>query len=74
MALERSPEFLALKTLLLSIRFFDQLITFLYNYLESGTMDQMLCKEFYFSSGGCFVQQSRTGWAILSGSYKKLFL
>ena len=25
-------------------------------------MDQMLCKEFYFSSGDYNVQKSRTGW------------
>ena len=45
---------------------FDQSITFFYNYFESGPVDQMLCKEFYFSSGGSLFcsLQSRTGWAI----------
>ena len=38
-------------------------------------MDQMLCKEFYFSSGENDVQKSRTGWvALVEGltrSYKE---
>ena len=29
------------------------------NYSESGSLDQMLFQEFYFNSGGYFVQQSR---------------
>ena len=35
------------------------------NFSESGLMDQMLCKEFYFSSGDYNVQKSRTGWVAL---------
>ena len=37
---------------------FDQSITFLYNNFESGPMDQMFCKEFCLSPGGCFVQRT----------------
>ena len=33
-------------------RRFDQSETFLCNCFKSGTMDQMLRKELYFSSGG----------------------
>ena len=55
MDLERSPESLALDALLLRIVIiknmeyhrFDQSITNVYNYFESGPLDQM-CKEFYF--------------------------
>ena len=35
------------------------------NYSESGSMDQMLCEEFYFSSGDHSVQQSRAGCVVL---------
>ena len=34
-------------------------------YSKSGSMDQMLCKEFYFSSGDYSVQQSRSGCVFL---------
>ena len=40
-------------------------IIIIINYSESGSMDQMLCKEFYISSGGYNVQKSRTGWVAL---------
>ena len=42
--------------ILSNIRNIDQSETFFCKYSESGSMDQMLCKEFYFSSGDFFVQ------------------
>ena len=72
-ALERSSEFLALEALMLSIMklfeqymeycIFDQSITILYNYFESDVVQRPI---YIFRSGGCFGQQSRTSWAILS--------
>ena len=69
MGLERSPEsypgghFVKHSLIILSnIRNIDQSETFFCNYSESGSMDRMLCKEFYFSSVDYNVQKSRTGW------------
>ena len=74
MALDPSPEFLALEALLLSIvESFEQYkehgvsyITFLYNCFESGLM-KILCKEFYFRPGGLL------NWLgnFVRGPYKK---
>ena len=50
--------------ILSNIRIKDQSETFS-SYSESGSMDQMLCKEYYFSSGDYNVQRSRTGWVAL---------
>ena len=47
-----------------NIRNIDQSETFC-NYSEPGSMDQMLCKEFYLSSGDYNVQKSRTGCIAL---------
>ena len=51
--------------ILSNIRNIDQSETFFCNYIESGSMDQMLCKEFYFSSSDYNVQKSRIGWVAL---------
>ena len=49
----------------------DQLITVLYNYFESGSMDQMLCKEIYFylKLPFCSAEQNQLG-KLVSGDYK----
>ena len=51
--------------ILSNIRNIDQSETFFCNYSESVSMDRMLCKEFYFSSGDYNIQKSRTGWVAL---------
>ena len=52
--------------ILSNIRNIDQSETFLFcNYSESGSIDQILCKEFYFSSGDYNVQKSKTGLVAL---------
>ena len=48
-----------------NIRDIDQSETLSCNYSESGSIDQMLCKELYFSSGDYNVQKSRAGWVAL---------
>ena len=50
--------------ILSNIRNIDQ-SDFFCNYSESGSMDQMLCKKFFFSSVDYNVQKSRTGWVAL---------
>ena len=71
MALERSHESLPWghfvkhsRMILSNIRNIDQSETFCYLF-ESGSIDQMLCKELYFSSGDYNVEKSRTGWVAL---------
>ena len=56
-----------------NIRNIDQSETFFYNYFESGSIDQMLCKEFFFSSGDNDVQKSRTGWVALVKGLNDIF-